>query len=200
MVLAALYDADVLLPHETRDILMISASTRSHKVFWSEDIFEEWLRNAVKKNLTSKENVLRIQAIMNQMFPDALLAHNNFKLLIDSLTNDPKDRHVLAAAIVSNCSVIVTRNTKHFPQESVSKYKIEVQTPDEFVKSQASLNPLPFIEKFLTRAHERNRQAMLRGRMPLEPEDIALFLRDGPSEMPETGELLLNLLRKFPKH
>lgn len=46
---------------------------------------------------------------------------------------DPNDRHVLAAAIVSNTSVIVTYNIKDFPEKEINKYGIEVQHPDDFL-------------------------------------------------------------------
>jgi hypothetical protein len=55
MAFAALYDANVLIPHEIRDILMISAATRQHAVYWSKDIFDEWTRNAVSKKLSTDE-------------------------------------------------------------------------------------------------------------------------------------------------
>lgn len=49
------------------------------------------------------------------------------------MKNSPKDRHVLAAAIVAGAQVIVTKNLKDFPAESLLPYSIEAQTPDEFL-------------------------------------------------------------------
>lgn len=46
---------------------------------------------------------------------------------------DANDRHVLAAAIRSNSSVIVTYNLKDFPKETLNKYGIEAQHPDDFL-------------------------------------------------------------------
>lgn len=195
MAFAALYDANVLIPHEIRDVLMISAATRLHAVYWSDDIFEEWIRNSVKKKLATEESVLRFQSIMNEMFPDALIPRGRYSQLIDSMTNDPKDRHVLAAAVIAEADVLVTRNLDDFPKESVERYNIEVQTPDQFVRHQAALGPSLFIEVFLRRAVERNRLSNEKGKGSLSPEDIAMFLRDGPSEMPETGQYILDLLK-----
>lgn len=195
MAFAAIYDANVLIPHEIRDILMISAATRLHAVYWSEDIFREWITNSVKKGLSTEESVLRFQSIMNEMFSDALIPRSRYSQLIDRITNDPKDRHVLAAAIIAEADVVVTRDLGDFPKRSVEPYNIEVQTPDQFVKTQAALGPSLFLEIFLRRADERNRLARQRGKGSLSPEDIALFLRDGPSEMPQTGQYILDLLR-----
>lgn len=46
---------------------------------------------------------------------------------------DPNDHHVLAAAITSSASMIVTYNLKDFPSKIIGKYEIEAQHPDEFV-------------------------------------------------------------------
>lgn len=195
MAFAALYDANVLIPHEIRDVLMISAATRLHAVYWSDDIFEEWLRNSVEKGLATKESVLRFQGIMNEMFSDALIPRERYSQLIDTMTNDPQDRHVLAAAVIAEADVLVTLDLGDFPKESVERYNIEVQTPDQFVRHQAALAPRLFMEVFLRRARERDRLSEERGKGSLSPEDIALYLRDGPSEMPETGQYILDLLK-----
>ena len=55
--------------------------------------------------------------------------------LIGKMTNDPGDRHVLAAAVVAEVDVIVTSNVKDFPQESLDPWGIEVQHPDDFLCS-----------------------------------------------------------------
>ncbi len=46
---------------------------------------------------------------------------------------DRDDRHVLAAAIQSDSSVIVTLNLAHFPSAVLAAFDIEAQHPDDFV-------------------------------------------------------------------
>ena len=46
---------------------------------------------------------------------------------------DADDRHVLAAAIVGRCDVIVTQNLKDFPDAAPAPYGIIAQHPDEFL-------------------------------------------------------------------
>lgn len=46
---------------------------------------------------------------------------------------DEGDKHVLAAAIKADASIIVTFNLKDFPNEILSKYGIEAQHPDDFI-------------------------------------------------------------------
>ena len=49
------------------------------------------------------------------------------------MTNDPKDQHVLAAAIHGRADVIVTFNLKDFPEEALSPWGIEAQHPQEYL-------------------------------------------------------------------
>ena len=46
---------------------------------------------------------------------------------------DPDDRHVLAAAISSRATVIVTINLKDFPTSVLGVYRINAQHPDLFL-------------------------------------------------------------------
>jgi hypothetical protein len=65
-------------------------------------------------------------------FPDAWVEKGCWEL-IPVMTNHGKDRHVLAAAVRAPCEVIVTYNVKHFLDESLRPYGIEVKHPDEFL-------------------------------------------------------------------
>lgn len=199
MAFAAFYDANVLIPHEIRHILMISAATRLHAVYWSEDVFEEWLRNATEKKLAPVEKILKFQADLNEMYPDALITRARYSTLINSMTNDEKDRHVLAAAVIAEVDVLVTHNVDDFPRDSVERHNIEIQTPDQFVRHQAAFSPPRFMECFMARAAKRNQLSIARGEGTLSPQEIAEFLRDGPSKMPASGQYIIDLLRQYGK-
>lgn len=197
MAFAAFYDANVLIPHEIRDILMISAATRLHSVHWSEGVFEEWLRNVIEKKLAPPETILKFQDNLNEMYPDALVTEARYSALIGSMTNDAKDRHVLAAAVIAEVDVLVTNNVDDFPREALAPYNIEVQTPDQFVRHQAEFSPPRFMEAFLRRAARRNELSINRGDGSLSPHEIAEFLRDGPSNMPVAGQYIIDLLKLY---
>ncbi|MBZ0088233.1 MAG: PIN domain-containing protein [Thermomonas sp.] len=196
MSFAAVYDASVLYPFEIRDILMISAATREHAVYWSEQILDEWATNAIEDKVATAAQIQRLRDIMNQLHPNASIAHDSYEHLIGSMTNDKKDRHVLAVAIASRSDVVVTNNVRDFPENSVSPYNIEVQTPDEFIRTQATLNPFRFKQSFLSRANERIKASVRSGFGPFDPEEIAIYLKDGPSNMPESGKYILELLEQ----
>ena len=54
---------------------------------------------------------------------------------------DSDDRHVLAAAIRSSTNVIVTFNLDDFPLETLKKWGIEAQHPDDFINHLLNLAP-----------------------------------------------------------
>lgn len=137
----ALLDANVLYPAPMRDVLLQLAVTDLFKAKWTEDIHREWiealLRNEPHRTRTALE---RTRDLMNQATRDCLVT--DYAALIPALDlPDAKDRHVLAAAIVGRCDVIVTRNLKHFPDTVLAPHGITAQHPDEFLCRHLSLAP-----------------------------------------------------------
>ena len=53
--------------------------------------------------------------------------------MIDSMTNDPKDRHIVAAAVAGGAEVIVTDNLRDFPAEALIPFHVIAQSADEFL-------------------------------------------------------------------
>ena len=129
----AVFDACVLYPFSIRDLLIQLASTGMFRGRWTEAINEEWIRALVAKRGAAIEARARtVGAKMAAAVPDSIIT--GYEALIDGLKlPDPKDRHVLAAAIVGHADVIVTRNLRHFPDAAIGQYGIEAQDPDEFV-------------------------------------------------------------------
>ena len=76
---------------------------------------------------------------MVEYFPDAMV--DGYEDLIEGMTCDRKDRHVLAAAVRANAEVLVTFNLKDFPPASTERFDIEVVHPDDFLMDQLDLFP-----------------------------------------------------------
>jgi hypothetical protein len=129
----AILDACVLYPAPLRDLLLRLALTDLYRARWTERIHDEWIRSLLSQRPDlSRDRLQRTRDLMDQTVPDCLVT--GFEELIESLgLPDPKDRHILAAAIRSQAGVIVTYNVKDFPEEILDGYGIEVQHPDEFV-------------------------------------------------------------------
>ncbi len=130
----ALYDACVLYPAPLRDLLMQLAVSDLFRAKWTNEIQEEWIRNLLDNRPDlRREQLERTRDLMNAHVWDCRVT--GYEELIPALAlPDPKDRHVLAAAIRSGSNVIVTFNLKHFPEDILATYGIEAQHPDEFVK------------------------------------------------------------------
>jgi len=83
--------------------------------------------------------------LMNKHAEDALVT--GYEDLIQGLRlPDPDDLHVLGAAIRDRVDVIVTRNTRHFPDDALKPFGIVAQHPDEFVVHLLDLAPGLVIE------------------------------------------------------
>jgi hypothetical protein len=64
-----------------------------------------------------------------------------YRKLIPTMTNEPKDRHVLAAAVRGGAAVLVTENCRDFPDAALGRYDIQVLHQDEFLLDQLDLWP-----------------------------------------------------------
>lgn len=139
-----LYDANILYPAPLRDVLMQLASTGLYRAKWSSRIHEEWIRNVLKNRPDfSREQLEKIRDLMNTSVLDCLV--ENYEDIEEGLQlPDSNDKHVLAAAIVSGCDVIVPFNIKDFPAKELTKYSIEAQIPDDFLLYLTDLDPNKF--------------------------------------------------------
>ena len=87
----------------------------------------------------TQEKLTRLHELINSAIPDCLVT--GYQSLIEGLKlPDPKDRHVLAAAIKAGAQVIVTANLKDFPAELLAPWNIEAKSPDDFVLDQISID------------------------------------------------------------
>jgi hypothetical protein len=133
---------------------------------WSLEIHNEWKRNLLKNrpDLTA-EQLDRTSELMDQALPDACVS--GYEELIEGLTlPDVDDRHVLAAAIRCNASVIVTFNQKDFPCAALAPFGIEAQHPDEFVDNLFGLDLAAVVA-----AAQRQRK-----QLKLPPIDVGTYL------------------------
>ena len=100
----------MLIPIAKADLILRMAMARQFRLLWSEEILNEVERNLVTQLHIRPELARKRITAMRQNFPDALIG--NYENLIGSMTNESKDRHVLAAAVYSNAKLIVIDNEK----------------------------------------------------------------------------------------
>lgn len=132
-------DACVLANQRVTDLLLRLAETpRLYLPFWSKRILDETDRTLKEQLGWPEDLVAHRREQITTHFPEALV--EGFEPIEACVTNDPKDRHVLAAAIRGKCEVIVTFNLKDFPAESLEPWQIEAHHPSKFLASLYSIN------------------------------------------------------------
>ncbi len=167
------YDACVLYPAPLRDFLMWLALSGRFRARWSAQIHDEWKRNLLQNrpDLTPAQ-LERTAALMDQAIPDGLVTGHE-ALILGLTLPDQNDRHVLAAAIRCNASVIVTFNEKDFPAAALAPFGIEVQHPDAFVEYLFDLDPAAVVA-----AAQRQRAQLKNPPMDVE-RYLDILLRQG---------------------
>ena len=140
-MISAVLDACVLYSASLRDFLLRLADERLVDPFWSEEIQNEWMRNLLRKQSElTLEKLERTCREMNSHYPNGIV--RGYESIIPTLAlPDPKDRHVLAAAIHAQAECIITFNLKDFPHSVLKSYGIAALSPDEFVFRLIQLEP-----------------------------------------------------------
>lgn len=179
------FDACVLFPAPLRDALMHLALTDLFKARWTDQIHEEWINALLRTGNFKREQLERVRDLMDQHTRDAKVT--GYESLIDGITlPDPKDRHVLAAAIKSNADAIVTMNLKDFPEDILQTYKIDVLHPDDFIYYQIDMEPGICCEAF-------KRQRLALKNPPYSEEEFILSLQK--QQLPQTASALKKYIK-----
>ena len=140
-------DTNVIHPIELRDLLFWFAFDELYTPKWSEHIFDEWIALMKRKRVKPEEIEKRVTNALG-IFPDAMVT--NYEPLIEALNlPDPKDRHVLAAAIKTNANLIVTNNIKDFPEDYLNQFGLSAKVADDFLTDIIDINPKMATESFL---------------------------------------------------
>jgi predicted nucleic acid-binding protein len=127
----ALLDACILVPQRLSSLLLTVAEHGLFEPRWSEPILTETERALVQKLHLSPDLARHRLRAMRTAFPEASIV--GFDDLIPCLQCDPKDRHVLAAAISGGVDVLVTNNVKDFPGEACEPHGLQVHDADQFL-------------------------------------------------------------------
>lgn len=160
MAFVALLDANVIYPAALRDVLLSIAEAGICQIRWSPDILDEMQRNVAARAKAPSPEIAAsgaqyVRETMELAFPDAMIKKTAYQRLIAAMTNDQKDRHVLAAAIAGRADVIVTYNLADFPDNSYRSYGLDVQDPDTFLVHQYTLAPTRVIRMMDRLAKDR---------------------------------------------
>jgi predicted nucleic acid-binding protein len=115
-------------------LLRLAETPAVYRPIWSETILEEVARTQVEK-LTRPFSLTEAaywRREVTRAFPEAKVVSD--ETLVGRMANHPKDRHVLAAAVVARASDIVTFNLRDFPTESTAPWGVRAIKPDDFLR------------------------------------------------------------------
>nr|EJI97843.1 hypothetical protein JVH1_4637 [Rhodococcus sp. JVH1] len=140
-------DTCVMLPQTLNNLLLTLADAELFRPVWTPDLLDEVERTLSGERFgkSPQQAVRRVQQ-MRRAFPLAEEESRGYRELIPAMTNDPKDRHVLAAAVRSGAGVIVTATVQDFPPAALVPFDVEAIHPDEFLCDLLDLDPDAVLE------------------------------------------------------
>lgn len=124
-------DACVLANIAVCDLLLrLAEHPRQYLPLWSDEVLAETRRTQARLNWPPRL-IASFEAALRSHFPEALVS--GYEHLLPAVTNDPKDRHVLAAAIHAGADTIVTFNLRDFPDQALAPWNVEAVHPQDYL-------------------------------------------------------------------
>lgn len=138
----AVYDANCLFAKHIRHLLLGFAVYGIVQARWSRELLKETARNlAGKLRGDSLEDLGRWLRDEIDLVRDGLV--EGYQRWADQIElPDPGDTHVVAAAIESGATTIVTANLRHFPAKALEPFGIIAISPDDFALRCIDANPV----------------------------------------------------------
>lgn len=143
----ALIDACTLADVMRRNLLLTLAEAEFFRLRWSQDILDETeaaiakIRHA-KGDHDAAAKAAKARRQMEAAFPDAMVGDLGHHLPSCRDLPDPKDAHVLAAALKTRAAVIVTENIRDFPDSVIGPLSMEAKSGDAFIADAIALGEI----------------------------------------------------------
>lgn len=139
----AVIDADTLYRRHARNVLVWHALEGLFQLHWSRRILDETRRNLLlDATRASPDHVEKVDRILSRVTEaihaggaGAEVPETEIASIENEMTNDPKDRHVLAAAVACGADTILTTNTRDFSLTTTTPHGVTARSPDEFLVS-----------------------------------------------------------------
>lgn len=145
MLVRALIDADTLYRRHVRNHLTWQALMGVFELCWSPRVLGEARAHLIERNVAKfgEERAGQVDVVLGTVTDALQGAGAGFEVPEEQvaeyegrMTNDPKDRHVLAAAVAISASVVITGNTKDFASGDTTPWRVRALTADEFLLEQ----------------------------------------------------------------
>lgn len=152
--IVAVLDTCVLYPAIMRDTLLLAAEAGAYQLRWTDEILIELRRNLIKERAAPEHRVDRMLADIARFFGDGRVSGHDRH--IATLHNDPKDRHVVAAAIEGGAEFVVTENLSDFEPRTMPE-GIRAVSIDQFLGELFERSPGAMIDTVWTQATRKKR-------------------------------------------
>lgn len=149
-------DANVLARALVRDIFLDAGLARLFRVRWTDAILAETRRTYVAKIGLAQTDADDLLTEMGKIFPRARIT--SYEEREAAMTNDPKDRHVAAAAAQVGADII-TYNLRHFQRAHLASIGIRAIHPDVYLAALYPKHPNTLAD--IARQQARQRQGRL---------------------------------------
>ncbi len=142
----AFVDACTLADTLRRNLILTLAEAEFFRLRWSEAVLDE-TQTSIEKirqnqgKADAKEKAAKARDAMQAAFEDAMVADYERLLPVSAGLPDPKDAHVIAAALKTQAAMIVTENLKDFPASILNSLNIEARSADSFLADTIALDP-----------------------------------------------------------
>jgi hypothetical protein len=148
-------DACVLANPGVCDLfLRLAEPPRLYLPRWTTQILEEVFRVQTRKlpKPFPPELADYWREQVTKHFPEAFV--EGYERIVGQMGNHEKDRHVLAAAVHGNISLIVTFNLRDFPVEALSIWNVEAKHPQDYLLTLYSMSPTVVVAKLAAMAQD----------------------------------------------
>jgi predicted nucleic acid-binding protein len=153
-------DACVLANHGICDLfLRLAERPRLYSPIWSSEILYETTRTHVTKLSWPQDLADHWRNEVQRHFAEALI--EDASCLEPILINDIKDRHVLATAIRSGASTIVTFNLRDFSAPALAPWEIHAVHPADYLITLYTIAADVVVAKIGDMARDRNQEPRL---------------------------------------
>jgi len=171
-----LLDACVLVNFALCDTLLrLAEPPRLFAPKWSSQIMEETTRTLRNKLAWPDSLVDYFESQLRVHFTDAWI--EGYQEHISQMTNEPKDRHVVAAAVHAGAPIILTFNLRHFRRADLASWRVTALHPQQFLVELYRQEPELVLSKLKQQASDRHRtlDQLLAILNPLVPEFVSVI-------------------------
>lgn len=136
------FDASVLFKAAVTRFLLGAAQAAEYRAVWSERVVNE-----ARDNLTAASRLAALAALDQnlRLIRDPVVGAGSRRTESSLSFTHPGDRHVLAAAIDSRATILITDNLRHFDTGEAARHGISVVGPDRFATQLAERNPYALV-------------------------------------------------------